>query len=124
MAKKKILFIEDEPDQIMLIKNRLEASGFEFASAQNGEEGLKKAKEEKPDLVLLDIIMPKMDGYEVCRELRKDPASKNTPVIAITASGERDIEKKCLSAGANAVIIKPYDSINLVNKIKELTATG
>lgn len=117
---KKILFIEDEPDQIMMIKMRLEANNYEFVSAPDGEEGLKKAFEIKPDLVLLDLVMPKMDGYEVCRRLKKDPETSNIPILLITASGARDIEEKCIEAGANACIKKPCESKELLAKIKKL----
>jgi CheY-like chemotaxis protein len=118
MKSKKILFIEDEPDQIMVVKIRLEADGFEFISATNGEDGLKEAQSEKPDLILLDIIMPKMDGYEVCKRLKADPKTKAIPVIVITAVATKDLEQKCVGVGADDLIRKPYESADLVAKIK------
>lgn len=118
---KKILFIEDEPDLITLIKTRLEANDFEVVTAADGEEGLKKVYEERPSLVLLDVIMPKMDGFEVCRRLKSDPEVAGIPVVIITASGVRDVEKKSFEAGAQGFIRKPFEPTDLLWKIKNLT---
>ncbi|MEW6101254.1 MAG: response regulator [Candidatus Omnitrophota bacterium] len=120
MIKKKILFIEDEPDQVMMIQIRLEASGLEMICASDGQEGLLKAKKENPDLILLDLLLPKMNGYEVCKELKQDSLTRKIPIIIITGSGTKDIEEKCLAAGADACIKKPYDSKELVARIKSL----
>ena len=117
---KKILLIEDEPDQRMMVEIRLEAAGYEIIAAADGEEGLKKAYEGKPDLILLDIVMPKMDGYEVCKCLKENQDTRDIPIITITASGERELGEKCLAAGAEDVIGKPYDPKELVAKIKAL----
>jgi len=114
---KKILFIEDEEDQILMIKTRMEASGYVFVSALNGEEGLKKVRTEKPDLILLDIVMPKMNGYEVCRHLKKDPETCDIPVIVVTASGVKDLEERCVAAGIQEIIRKPYESSYLLERI-------
>ena len=122
MSKKKILLIEDEPFQVMMIKFRLEANNFDFISAGDGEEGLKKAREEKPDLILLDLIMPIINGYEVCRRLKQGP-EKNIPIIILTASTAsigNELMEKCLTCGANDYIIKPFESADLVAKIKAL----
>ena len=115
---KKILFIEDEFDQIRMLKIRLEASGFEFISAMDGEEGLWKAQREKPDLILLDIVIPKLDGYEVCKRLKQSPDTKNIPIIILSASGLKDVEESCLTIGADDFVRKPYNSEGLVSKIK------
>jgi len=112
--------IEDEPSQVMMVRFRLEANNFDFVAAYDGEEGLKKAQEEKPNLILLDLVMPKVDGYEVCRRLRRSPANKNTPVIILTASIGNEVREKCLSCGANDYLIKPFESADLVAKIKAL----
>lgn len=119
-AKKRILFIEDEPDQVKMICLRLEKSGFLVSTATNGEEGLLKAVKEKPDLVLLDIIMPGMDGFEVCRRLRNNPVTKQIPIIATTAAGAENLEQQCLSAGADECLRKPYESSDLLLKINGL----
>ena len=120
MRKKKILIIEDEPDQIMVLKERLEANGYDSVSALDGNEGLMKILLEKPDLILLDIIMPGMDGYEVCNRIRQAPGTKNIPVIVISAAGAKELEKNCFAVGANECIRKPYEAADLLLKIKAL----
>jgi len=120
-AKKiKILFIEDEPDQIMMISLRFEKSGYTVISSMDGEEGLKMVVKEKPDLVLVDVIMPGIDGFEVCRRIRKDPVTKHIPIISTTAAGMDDVERQCITAGADDCVRKPYDSADLLMKIRRL----
>lgn len=118
--KKKILFIEDEPDQIKMISLRLEKNGYEVISSLDGAEGLRMAVREKPDLILLDVIMPGMDGFEVCRQLRKDPVTRHIPIISTTAAGMDDVEHQCLTAGADDCVRKPYESSDLLVKIRRL----
>jgi two-component system, OmpR family, alkaline phosphatase synthesis response regulator PhoP len=117
-ARKKILFIEDEPDQIMMVRLRLEKNGYEIFAAQEGREGLDKAIELCPDLVLLDIVVPGLDGFEICKRLKKNPRTQKIPIIVTTAAGQDDIEQLCLLLGAEDCVRKPYDSSDLVNKIK------
>jgi len=119
-VKKKILVIEDEPHHVLLIQARLESEGLTAISALDGEEGLKKVKEEKVDLIVLDIVMPKIDGVEVCRRLKQDPGTKKIPVLILTASGVKDIEEECLNAGADDFLRKPYEAGEFVGKIKVL----
>lgn len=119
-GRKKILFIEDEPDQIMMIALRLEKNGYQVISSMDGEEGLKIAVREKPDLILVDLIMPGIDGLEICRRLRQDPATKEIPIISTTAAGMDDVEQQCISAGADDCVRKPYDSADLLSKIHGL----
>jgi len=120
MSKKKILVIEDDPDQIVMIKARLEFAGYEFISAKDGEEGLKKVLQEKPDLVLLDILLPKMEGEEVCEKIRSDPKTRNTPIIIVTGVDADGLKKRCLVVGAEDWIQKPYDPKELLTKIEKL----
>ncbi|MFA5159863.1 MAG: response regulator [Candidatus Omnitrophota bacterium] len=120
IKKKKILFIEDEPDQVMMISLRLEKNGYEVISSMDGEEGFKTAVKEKPSLILVDVIMPGIDGFEVCRRLRKDPATKHIPIISTTAAGMDDVERQCITAGADDCVRKPYDSADLLMKIHRL----
>jgi len=117
---KRILFIEDEVDIVMLMQTRLETHGYKMLSAFNGEEGLKMAREKNPDLILLDKIMPKMDGLEVCQRLKSDPKTKDTPIIIVSASGGKDLPERCLAAGADDLIIKPFEAEELLAKIKAL----
>lgn len=118
--QKRILFVEDEPDQRMMVSLRLQKSGFLVMLARDGYEGLTMAIKEKPDLILLDIIMPGMDGFELCQKLREQAVTKMIPIIATTAAGTEDLESKCLSVGADECIRKPYESSDLLDKIRGL----
>jgi len=120
MDKKKILVIEDESDQVMMMQTRLEANGFDVISASNGEDGMKKAYSERPDLILLDLIMPKMSGYEVCRRLKSDPEVRNIPVLVITAVVKRDIDRHQIEMCADGVVEKPYDSAEFIQLVQDL----
>jgi len=114
---KKILLVEDEVDQITMLQTRLEASGYEFLSANDGEAGLKVALDEMPDLILLDLIMPKVNGYEMCYDLKNNDKMKNIPIIIITASGAKKLEQKCIELGVEEIMHKPYDSSYLIERI-------
>lgn len=117
MTGTKILIIEDEKDIIEFMKYNLELENFSVISANDGVEGL-KLMEEKPDLVLLDIMMPKMDGYEVCRRIRENKETAGTPVIFLTAKSSEYDEVKGLDLGANDYIVKPISAVKLVARIK------
>ena len=119
MDKKRILVIDDEIDLVEMISIRLEANGYEVFAACDGQEGLDKARRLKPDLVLLDILMPKLDGFKVCQSLKKDPFTKNIPVIMLTAKDRADDIKQAKLIGANGYIIKPFDADTLLFDIKE-----
>lgn len=117
---KKILFIEDETDLVMLMQTRLVSHGYQMLSAFDGEEGLKMVQEEKPDLILLDVIMPKIDGLILCRCLKDDAKTRPIPIIIVSASGGMDLPGRCSSAGADDLIIKPFEAKDLLAKIKAL----
>lgn len=117
---KKILFIEDEPDMVAIMEPRLRNAGFKMLSAPNGIQGLRAAVDEKPDLILLDILMPHMDGYEACERLKKDPQTKDIPVIVVTAVESKSLEDNCKFVGADDFIRKPYDPEELIAKIKKI----
>jgi DNA-binding response OmpR family regulator len=117
-VRAKILIVDDEPDCLSTIKYRLNHSGYEVITAVNGQEGLEKAQQENPDLILLDTNMPVMNGREMLKCLRKHPALKNTPVIMVTACCEmRDIAIAS-SYGISDYIAKPFDFTELVEKIQ------
>lgn len=120
MAKPKILIVDDEQDLTSMMKVRLEAAGYETSVAYDGQEGLEKARREKPDLVILDLMLPKIDGYKVCRMLKFDEKYKNIPIIMFTARAQERNEKLGYETGADAYIIKPFESQVLLDKIKEL----
>ena len=116
---KKILVIDDETELLKALTIRLKTSGYEVITAQDGQEGLEKAKSSNPDLIVLDILMPKMDGYEVCRLLKFDEKYKSIPVIMLTAKAQ-DIDKTMgKKVGVDDYITKPFETQDLVDKIKK-----
>jgi CheY-like chemotaxis protein len=108
MTKKKILFVDDEPVVAALMKNRIESRGFQVEIASDGEGGIEKAKAWQPDLVLLDILMPGIDGYETCRRLKAMKETGHIPVVLFTALQEAQIEILARKAGAEKVVQKPF----------------
>jgi DNA-binding response OmpR family regulator len=118
--KKRLLIVEDEADLVEMVKMRLEASGFEVSAAYDGQEGLDKAKKEKPDLIILDLMLPKIDGYKVCRMLKFDEKYRNIPIIMFTARAQESDRKLGEGVGADAYIVKPFEPQALLSKISEL----
>lgn len=118
MAGEKILVVDDEEHIIQLIKFNLEKNGYKVISAIDGIEGLKTAKSERPQLVLLDLMLPGLDGYDVCREIRKDNNISNMPVIMITAKGEELDKILGLELGADDYITKPFSVRELMARVK------
>lgn len=108
MIAKKILFVDDEPVVLKLMKTRLESRGFRVEIAPSGMEGIVKAKEWQPDLILLDVIMPGLDGFETCQRLKSLPETKNIPVFLFTASQDSKLERMAGEAGAEKVVQKPH----------------
>lgn|SRR3989338_2994199 len=120
MNKKKILLVDDERDMVYAVKMQLEADGFRVLTAPDGQEGLDKARKEKPDLIILDLMLPKIDGYKVCRMLKFDEKYKGIPVIIYTARAQEADEKLGYEVGADAYLTKPFDPKKLLAKINEL----
>ncbi|MFQ5543946.1 MAG: response regulator transcription factor [Nitrospiria bacterium] len=119
MNKKKVLIVDDEPDIVESIKFSLELEGFETLEAQDGEEGLAKARREKPHLILLDVNMPKMNGYKVCRLLKFDETYKKIPVIMLTARTQDRDAQMGEQTGADEYITKPFDMDALMSLVKQ-----
>ncbi|MBI3252340.1 MAG: response regulator [Candidatus Omnitrophica bacterium] len=117
---KKILLVEDEQDIANVLAVRLEVNGYEVILAKDGEEALQKVKKEKPDLVILDLMLPKINGFEVCRMLKFDGAFKNLPIIVLSALHQQQDREKIQQYGADAYFIKPFDLNLLLVKIKAL----
>ena len=115
----RILVVDDTPANVKLLDAVLAPRGYTVLSAASGEEGLAAVQAERPDLVLLDIMMPGMDGFEVCRRLRNDPATAYLPVIMITASGTAE-KLKGLEAGADDFVVKPFDQAELLARVGSL----
>lgn len=118
---KKILIIEDEEIILNLLQKKLAQEGYEVSTAPNGYEGLEKIKKEKPDLILLDIIMPKMGGFEVLEEMRKDNDLKNIPVIVVSNSGQPVELDRAQELGAKDWLIKTeFDPQEVVEKVRRI----
>jgi len=120
MDKKKILIVDDEDDLRKMLKFRLEATNYEVIEASDGEEGLNKARFERPDLIILDLMLPKIDGFKVCRMLKFDERHREIPIIMFTARAQMQDEKLGRETGADAYITKPFEPKVLLGKIEEL----
>jgi len=120
MAKHKIMVVDDEPDIVKLVKISLEMANYDVIEAFSGVEALEKTKEVIPSLFLLDIMMPDMNGYEVCEKLKADERTKNIPVVMLTAKGQKGDAEQGLKVGADDYIIKPFDPYELGEQIAEI----
>jgi len=118
MGQKKILVVDDEVDLVETIRFPLEAEGFNVLVAYNGEDALNQARTENPDLILLDIMLPKLDGYKVCRLLKFDEKYRNIPIIMLTARAQEKDKIIGLETGADEYITKPFDMDKLLEKVK------
>jgi DNA-binding response OmpR family regulator len=117
---KKILVVDDEKDMLFMLRFRLEAEGYAIITAEDGIEAYSKIIEEKPDLVLLDILLPGIDGLQLCRKLKDNQDTVRIPVIMLTASNVQEVGRKCSEAGADGYLKKPFDSLDLLSKVKFL----
>ncbi|NJD25390.1 MAG: response regulator [Betaproteobacteria bacterium] len=118
----KILIVDDEPNIVISLEFLMKKEGFEVAVAGDGEDALAKVAAFAPDLVLLDVMMPKKSGFEVCEALRADPARAGLRIVMLTAKGRDTEVAKGLALGANAYVTKPFSTKELVAKVKELLA--
>ncbi len=117
--KPEILIIDDEPESIALLKYTLSTAGYDYRAASSGEEALRAAQEKIPDLILLDLMLPDLDGYEVCARLRDDAETQHIPIIILTAYGlEASSKAKGLRSGANDYLTKPIDHDELLARIE------
>jgi len=120
MKKGRILVVDDEVYIVHILDFSLGMEGYEVVTALNGEEALAKAAEHKPDLVVLDIMMPRMDGYETCRRLKGDEATRHIPVILLSAKGRNVDQKMGFEVGADDYITKPFSPRKLVERINAI----
>jgi len=118
--KKKILVVDDEKDYVELIKNILTAHGYEVNIAYNGEEAMDAVNKEKPDLIILDIKMPKMNGYQVCELLGKDLRYRDIPFLMLTACGDAEEIKAGMKLGAVSYLVKPFKQTILLGLVQGL----
>ena len=118
MSSEKVLVVDDEPDIVEMVKARLELNNFQVITAQDGEEALKKIEREEPDLVLLDVVLPKMNGLEICRKLREDIVLSHIPIIMLTGKGNLSDMVAGIEAGADDYIVKPFDPAELIARTR------
>jgi CheY-like chemotaxis protein len=119
----KILIVEDNSDLRDLLALRVQITGYLPVLAGDGKGGVYKANQDKPDLILMDMMMPVMDGWEVARALRASRETKDIPILATTALVRSEDLKSCLDAGCNGYIVKPFNGVDLQRKIRELLVT-
>ncbi|HKL48522.1 MAG TPA: response regulator [Desulfuromonadales bacterium] len=124
MSKKKILVVEDEESLLKLESILLTSKGYEVQGVTNGQAALDAIAEEKPDLVLLDIMLPEMDGFEVCRRIKENPQTKDLPVVMLTAKKSREDMARGQQVGADWYITKPFKSVNVIETIQRFLNKG
>lgn len=113
-----VLIVEDEPPLVELLSYNLEKAGFQIHIARDGEEALLAVEERKPDLILLDWMLPYVSGIEICRRIRRNPETRNEPIIILTARGEEDDRIRGLEAGADDYVVKPFSPSELVARVR------
>src|SRR5437016_14487873 len=116
----KILVVDDEPDAVELVEFNLRSAGYEVVKAGDGAEALKKARAHSPDLIVLDLMLPEVDGLEVCKILRRDPATSAIPIIMVTAKAAEIDRVLGLELGADDYITKPFSPRELVLRVKKI----
>jgi two-component system, OmpR family, alkaline phosphatase synthesis response regulator PhoP len=125
MNPKKILVVDDEPDLVETVRYPLEMEGYQVLVAYNGEDGLNQARKDGPDLIILDLMLPKLDGYKVCRLLKFDERYKHIPILMLTAKTQEKDKLLGKETGADEYMTKPFDIDKLLEKVKSyLSKTG
>jgi DNA-binding response OmpR family regulator len=118
--KRSVLIVDDEPNIVLSLEFLLKQAGYEVRVARNGEEAVKAVSERAPDLVVLDVMMPTLDGYHVCETIRADPKMRSVRILMLTAKS-RDVEReKALALGADDYITKPFSTRELVERVKTI----
>ncbi|WP_440995849.1 response regulator transcription factor [Arhodomonas sp. SL1] len=121
---KHVLVVDDEPNIVLSLEFLLEQAGFTVTTTDNGEDALAAAREQRPDVVLLDIMLPGTDGYEICQTLRDDPELAEVPVIMLTARGREIDREKGISLGADDYIVKPFSTSEVVERVRRIAGEG
>jgi two-component system cell cycle response regulator DivK len=116
---KRILVVEDQMDSLQILRDLLRVNGYEMTEAQNGEEALASVVKDRPDLILIDIQLPIMDGYEATRRIKADPLLRSIPIIAVTSYALSGDEEKARAAGCDDFVPKPYSPRQLLAKVRE-----
>ena len=120
MPRKKILLADDSNTALMMERTLLSKSAYDVVVARDGQEAIRQAVDEAPDLIILDVVMPNMDGFEACRELRKLEATRAIPIIMVTTRGEPHNVESGFEAGCNDYVTKPINGPELVSKVRNL----
>jgi len=120
MAEKKILLVDDAATMLMMEQMFLSKEPYDLITAKDGQEAVEKAESECPDLILMDVVMPKMDGFEAVRKIRENEATKMIPIIMVTTRGEQDNMEKAYKNGCNGYVTKPINGPELLTKIRNL----
>jgi len=123
-VKSKILVVDDEPEAVELVEFNLKGAGYEVSTASDGAEALNKARRIQPNLVILDVMMPEIDGMEVCKLMRRDPATSSIPIIMLTAKASEVDRVLGLELGADDYVVKPFSPRELVLRVKKLLDRG
>ena len=116
----RILIVEDEPNMVAGLRDNFEFDGYEVITAPDGVAGLERALNEAPDLVILDVMMPRMSGFEVCRKIKEDPATRSIPVMMVTALNELGDIERGVESGTDDFLTKPVNKLELVTRVKSL----
>jgi CheY-like chemotaxis protein len=119
MARKKILLVDDA-ETILMMERMILGREYDLLIAKDGQEAVEKADTERPDLILLDIVMPVMNGIEACRKIRSNPSTSTMPIIMVTTRGNEDNVKAAFESGCNEYVTKPINKAELLDKIKKL----
>ncbi len=120
---KKILLVDDSMTTLMMEKMILRKGPYDLVTASDGEEALDAAQRELPDLILLDVVMPKMDGFEVCKRLKEIPETKDIPIIMVTTRGEPEKVERGYELGCSDYVTKPIDNLELMTKVRNFVGT-
>ncbi|MFC1501340.1 response regulator transcription factor [Elusimicrobiota bacterium] len=118
--KKRILVIDDDPEILVLLKTYLETEGYEVIQSDNGAEGLEKAHSEMPDLIILDLVLPDIDGLKICRRLKSDNKYKNIPILVLSALDDQKHKMEGFESDADDYETKPFEKDGLIKRVKKL----
>ena len=121
---KRVLLAEDEPNIVVSLKFLLERAGFEVEAEENGKNALERALSQPPDVMVLDLMLPELDGFEILRRLRSDSRGADLPVLMLTAKGQREDRENALKCGANLFVTKPFSNAEVIAAVRQLADTA
>ena len=121
---KRVLLAEDEPNIVVSLKFLLERAGFEVEAEENGKHALERALSQPPDVMVLDLMLPELDGFEILRRLRSDSRGENLPVLMLTAKGQREDRENALKCGADLFVTKPFSNAEVIAAVRQLAETA